>query len=152
MKRQHLFACGAIGSVLALGACATQPNTKQPAKAVTSPAPGTNAEPVPLRRVPPFYPAIAQLQGIEGNVTVCFTVEADGALADLHIAKVEFSRTKPVIPGFAYNHAFDRASQEALKAEAVYTITHWKYKPGHKNGRPVKIPGTCQAIKYRFND
>ena len=145
-----MIACGAIVSLLALGACAIQPNTKPPAKAVTSPASGTNREPVPLQRVPPFYPAIAQLQGIEGNVKVCFTVEADGALANLHITKVEFQRTKPVIPGSAYNQAFDRATQEALKAEAVYTMTHWKFKPGHENGNPVKTPDTCQILKYRL--
>jgi len=84
-------------------------------------------------------------------VKVCFTVEADGALANLRIAKVEFRRTKPAIPGVDYSQAFDRASQEALKAEAVYTVTHWKYKPGHKSGNPVKTPGTCQVIKFILN-
>lgn len=139
-----------MASALALGACANRPNTKPPAHAVAPPAPGTNLEPVPLHRVPPFYPAIAQLQGIEGNVRVCFTVEADGALANLHITKIKFWRTKPTIPGGAYDPAFARASQEALKAEAVYTITHWKYNPSHENGKPVKTPETCQMLKYRL--
>ena len=84
-------------------------------------------------------------------MNVCFTVEADGTLAGLHITNANFQRTKPAIPGFAYNQAYDRASQEALKAEAVYTMTHWKYKPGHKNGKPVKTPDTCQVIKYKLN-
>jgi len=151
MERQHWFACGAIVPLLALGACATQPNSKPPANTVTPSPPGTNREPVTLQRVPPFYPAIAQLEGIEGDVTVCFTVEADGALADLRVTHVAFQRAKPVIPGSTYNKAFDRATQEALKAESVYTVTHWKYEPGHKDGKAVKTSGTCQVIKYRLN-
>ena len=103
-----------------------------------------------MQRVPPFSPAIAQIEGIEGNVKVCFTVEPDGALADVHIVKVEFQRTTPAIPGSVYNQAYNRASQEALKAEAVYTITHWKYNPGHENGKPVKTPDTCQVIEYKL--
>ncbi len=159
MKRQPLIACGAIASALALGACAMQPNTQSAAQSNTQsaasgstpPASQTNAEPVPLKRVPPIYPAIAQLEGIEGNVNVCFTVETDGALADLRIAKVDFQRTQPTIPGSTYNRIYDRATQEALKAEAVYTMTHWKYNPAHNNGKPVKSPGTCQVIEYKLS-
>ena len=139
-----------MASALALGACAMRPNGQPIAAHSTPPASRTNAAPVPLKRVPPIYPAIAQLEGIEGNVNVCFTVEANGALADLHIANVAFQRTQPTIPGFAYNEAYDRATQEALKAEAVYAMTHWKYEPAHKNGRPVKAPGTCQVIEYKL--
>lgn len=152
MERRHWFACSAIVPLLALGACATQPNTNSPPKAVTSPASGTNKEPIPLKRVPPFYPAIAQIEGLEGDVTVCFTVEADGALADLKVAKVAFQRTKPAIPGSTYDRAFDRATQEALKAESVYTVSHWEFEPGHRNGKPVKRPGICQTIKYNLGD
>lgn len=151
MRRQPLIASGAIVSLLALGACATQPITKQPGKAVTPPPSQKNAEPVPLKRVPPFYPAIAQLEGIEGDVNVCFTVEANGTLSDLRIANVDFQRTQPTIPGSTYNPIYDRATQEALEAEAVYTMTHWKYSPAHKNGKPVKTSGTCQVIEYKLD-
>ncbi len=159
MERQLLIAGGAIASALVLGACAMQPNTRSAAKSNTRPAASgstppasqTNAEPVPLKRVPPIYPAIAQLEGIEGNVNVCFTVEPDGTLADLHIASVEFQRTQPTIPGSTYNRVYDRATQEALKAEAVYTLTHWKYNPAHKDGKPVKSPGTCHVIEYKLS-
>lgn len=106
--------------------------------------------PVPLKRVPPICPAIAQLEGIEGNVDVCFTVEANGTLAALRIANVEFQRTQPAIRGSTYDRAYDRATQEALKAEAVYTMTQWKFNPAHKNGKPVRTPGTCQVIEYKL--
>lgn len=112
------------------------------------------SKPVPIQRVPPTYPPMAEYEAIQGKVLVCFTVEADGTLANLHVEKAEFRpRNHPVIhgDGNANREALKRAAKQTLKAESVYTVAQWRFKPGLKDGKPVKTPDTCQMIRYKIS-
>lgn len=146
--------CTAVASLLTLSACANQATTENPAQTASPPATKTSAKPTPIHSVPPSYPPTAEYEGVQGNVLVCFTVEADGALANLHVEKTKFWPTnEPVIHGNANanKEALRRASKDELKAEAVYTLTQWRFKPGYKDGKPIKTPNTCQMVKYRLS-
>ena len=74
---------------------------------------------VPTLRIPPVYPQQALNQGIEGLVTVEFTIGTDGSVKDPKIVK---------------------ARPEKVFDDAVLTaIRKWKYPPEIQNGKPVEI-------------
>jgi protein TonB len=74
--------------------------------------------PVPVRMVPPEYPYELKRNGVTGVVTLTFEVDEKGNVVD---PKVQ----KSTNPGF---------EQPALEA-----IVKWKFKPGRKDGVPVKM-------------
>jgi len=74
---------------------------------------------VPTLRIPPIYPQQALNQGIEGIVTVEFTIATDGSVKDPKIVK---ARPEKV---------FDDAVLQAIRK--------WKYPPEIENGKPVEI-------------
>lgn len=84
---------------------------------------------VPTLRVPPVYPLRALRSGIEGVVTVEFTIAVDGSVKDTVIVE----STPPEI--------FDSA---VLKA-----ITKWKYAPDIVNGKPVEKRAR-QDVKFKL--
>ena len=73
---------------------------------------------LPTTRVEPVYPPRALRAGIEGTVTVEFTITTDGSVRDLEIVKAD----PPDI--------FDRAVLNAVK--------RWKFNPETENGNPVE--------------
>lgn len=81
------------------------------------PAIATNL--VPTLKIPPIYPQQALRMGIEGIVTVEFTIAIDGSVKNPKIVK---ARPKTI---------FDKAVLQA--------ITKWKYQPKIINGRPQEI-------------
>lgn len=74
---------------------------------------------VPTIRIPPIYPAQALNQGIEGIVTVEFTIATDGSVKNPKIVK---ARPEKV---------FDDAVLQA--------IGKWKYPPEIVNGKAVEV-------------
>lgn len=84
---------------------------------------------VPTLRVPPVYPARALRSGIEGVVTVEFTIAIDGSVKDPVIVK-----SKPP-------KIFDRA---VLKA-----IAKWKFNPDMEDGKP-KEKRARQDVKFKL--
>lgn len=74
---------------------------------------------VPTVRVNPVYPQNALNQGIEGIVTVEFTIATDGSVKD------------PVIVKSIPEKVFDKA--------VMQVFNKWKYSPELVNGRPVEI-------------
>jgi len=74
---------------------------------------------VPTFKIPPTYPRRALRTGIEGVVTVEFTIDTSGAVKD------------PVIIEASPPKIFDRA---VLKA-----IEKWKFSPEIKDGKPIEI-------------
>lgn len=144
MKHWMLAACAVIALLPALGAYAGQVPTQQ------APQSQSASDPVPISRVPPHYPPMAQYEGFEGSVDVCFTVEADGTLADFRIEKSKLWTRQPGTPRHKIRKALDSAAKESLKAEAVYTMTQWKFRPAEKNGKPAATPDTCQEIRFHL--
>jgi protein TonB len=84
---------------------------------------------IPLVRIPPQYPRIASRRGIEGVVTVSFTITKDGQVRDPNVISA-----KP-------ENIFDSA---ALKA-----IVKWKFKPKVVDGQPVERQAT-QEIEFKL--
>lgn len=79
----------------------------------------------PLQRVEPVYPYRAQQAGIEGSVTLRFTVDAEGRVQD-----VEVIEAKP-------KRQFERA--------AIQAISKWRYQP-----RPGATDKLVQTINLKF--
>ncbi len=98
-------------------------------KSMGSGRPKFDSNVVPTLRVPPLYPMRALRSGIEGVVTVEFTIAVDGSVKNTVIVK----STPPEI--------FDSA---VLKA-----ITKWKYAPDIVNGKPVEKRAR-QDVKFKL--
>ena len=84
---------------------------------------------VPTLRIPPVYPARALRSGIEGIVTVEFTISIDGSVKDLVIVKAKPTKI------------FDRA---VLKA-----VSKWKFNPDMVNGLAVEKRAR-QDVKFKL--
>lgn len=84
---------------------------------------------VPTLRIPPVYPARALRSGIEGVVTVEFTIATDGSVKD------------PVIVKAKPTKIFDRA---VLKA-----ITKWKFNADMVDGKPIEKRAR-QDVKFKL--
>lgn len=74
--------------------------------------------PVPVRTVPPEYPAAMRDQKASGVVTVNCLVDEKGNVTESRVEK-------------STNEAFDQAAIDAVK--------RWKFKPARQDGNPVQI-------------
>jgi protein TonB len=102
------------------------------APAVPAPEPAAPAfdnEVIPLVRIPPKYPRVASRRGIEGVVTVSFTITKEGTVRD------------PVVTQATPESVFDKAALEA--------ILKWKFKPKLEQGQPVERQAT-QEIEFKL--
>jgi protein TonB len=96
----------------------------------TKPArPKIDTNVVPTLRIPPVYPARALRSGIEGVVTVEFTISADGSVKDAVVVKAK----PPKI--------FDKA--------VLKSITRWKFSPDMVDGKPVEKRAR-QDVKFKL--
>lgn len=104
-----------------------------PAPAPVEPAPAPSAEiseeVTPLVDVPPNYPQRALSAGIEGEVTLAFTITAEGRVENLRVTHAE-------PPG-----VFDR---EARRAAA-----RWRFAPRTEGGQPVAREAT-KTLYFRL--
>jgi protein TonB len=76
------------------------------------------------------YPAFAQENGIQGRVTLSFTVEKDGSIANIEVMR------SPA----------DELSKEAVRV--VSTMPKWK--PGKQRGKPVRVKYVLPVV-FRLN-
>lgn len=86
---------------------------------------------IPLVRIEPQYPRDALRDGLEGYVTVEFTVLEDGSVSDVAVVEAQPPRV------------FDR--------EAIRAILKWKFKPRIVDGRPVKQRAR-QTLEFKLPD
>lgn len=80
---------------------------------------------MPLQRVEPVYPYRAQQAGIEGFVTLRFSVNAQGRVQDVEVVEAKPKRQ------------FERA--------AIQAINKWRYQP-----RPGATDSLSQVITLKF--
>jgi protein TonB len=92
----------------------------------------SDADVVPVVRVPPQYPLRASERGIEGWVELEFTISKLGAVKD------------PAVLNSHPSSIFDRS---ALKA-----IRRWKYNPKIEDGEAVERPGVKVRLKFELNN
>jgi periplasmic protein TonB len=84
---------------------------------------------VPTLRIPPVYPARALRSGIEGVVTVEFTIATNGSVKDPVIVKAKPPRI------------FDKA--------VLKSISKWKFNPDMVDGKPVEKRAR-QDVKFKL--
>ncbi|MEL0168310.1 MAG: energy transducer TonB [Pseudomonadaceae bacterium] len=106
----------------AAAAPAATPSAPAPAAPTHAAAPGSAEELVPLMEVRSVYPKRAAAAGIEGSVTLRFTVNAEGRVEDIEVIASE-------PPG-----VFDRAARRA--------ISRSRFVPRQENGAPVAREAT----------
>ncbi|MGL6005800.1 energy transducer TonB, partial [Aeromonas sobria] len=80
---------------------------------------------MPLQRIEPVYPYRAQQAGIEGAVTLRFSVDAEGRVQDVEVVEAKPKRQ------------FERA--------AIQAINKWRYQP-----RPGASDKLVQVITLKF--
>ncbi|HDZ57951.1 MAG TPA: energy transducer TonB [Pseudomonas xinjiangensis] len=118
-------------SLEGLSASAPSVVAEAPAAPAMDSAPSISEEVTPLVDVPPNYPQRALASGIEGEVTLAFTITPDGRVEDLQVTHAE-----PV-------GVFER---EARRAAA-----RWRFAPRRENGQPVSRQAT-KTLYFRLED
>jgi periplasmic protein TonB len=107
-----------IALVSCLAAVPAGAHTRQADKGpVYKPGNGVTA-PVAIRQVKPAYTAEAMKAKIQGIVRLECVVEADGSVGDVRVVK---------------------ALDPGLDQEAVKALKQWRFKPGSKDGKAVRV-------------
>lgn len=78
---------------------------------------GIDTDATPVSRVPPQYPLEARRDGIQGYVTMEFTIRPDGSVTNIEVV------------GSHPQGMFEKAAQRAL--------SRWKFEPREEDGRKV---------------
>ena len=108
---------GAAPALPPLQAAAQPAPAPSPPAPVSAPPPGSAEEVTPLVDIPPEYPRRELAAGIEGQVTLQFTVTAEGRVENIRILSAE-------PPG-----VFERAARRA--------VSRWRFAPRRENGVAV---------------
>jgi protein TonB len=69
-----------------------------------------------LSRISPIYPASMKAAGVSGTVTVMFTVDTSGRVAEVSVVS---------------------ASRPEFEEPAMRAVSHWRFEPGKRHGRPT---------------
>tara|TARA_R110000822_G_scaffold92753_6_gene213921 strand:- start:602 stop:1288 length:687 start_codon:yes stop_codon:yes gene_type:complete len=107
-----------------------QPEAPAPAAAPSVSEPSVSEEVTPLTDVPPNYPQRALASGIEGEVTLAFTITADGRVDNLRVTDAQ-------PPG-----VFDREARRAA--------SRWRFAPRRENGQAVAREAT-KTLYFRLD-
>ena len=89
----------------------------------------TDSEAVPHVRVPPEYPRQAERSGLEGWVTVEFTVSRTGTVKSPKVVD---------------------STENIFRRPALEAIRNWKYEPMLVGDEPVEQPDTRVTIDFSF--
>ena len=81
-------------------------------------------------RIPPTYPMEARRQKLEGWVKLEFTVQPDGAVAEVKVLDAK--------PPNIFNQA------------AIQAISQWKFRPALQDGKPVR-KRAAQTLKFALD-
>lgn len=100
-----------------------------PATAATA-APSLSEEVTPLVDIPPNYPRRAVAAGIEGQVTLAFTITAEGRVENLRVT--------------------DASPAGVFEREARRAASRWRFAPRRENGRPVAREAT-KTLHFRLD-
>ena len=84
---------------------------------------GALTAPVALTKVDPAYPPDLVRDRIEGTVTVYAVIHSDGSVGELRVL---------------------RSVDDRLDTNAMTALSHWRFRPGTKNGAPVELEAVVQ--------
>lgn len=124
-----------VASAISLDAAPAPSNldmavTPAPTAPVADGPPGSSQEVTPLVEIPPNYPQRALAAGIEGEVTLAFTITADGRVDNLRVVHAE-------PPG-----VFDREARRAAM--------RWRFAPRREDGQAVAREAT-KTLYFRLD-
>jgi TonB family protein len=91
---------------------------------------GVSVIPVVRNRVDVRYPTAMRKSGIQGAAVVDFIVDEAGAAREVHAVQ---------------------ATNSEFAAAAVNSVAQWRFKPGEKNGQPVRTHMQV-PISFSLND
>jgi len=80
----------------------------------------------------PQYPPAAKEAGIEGEVTLIYTVTASGKVEDVRVLEAEPA------------DVFDDAALAAVRT--------WRYRPLRQNGEPLVLENVVSTLKFRLDE
>jgi TonB family protein len=78
-----------------------------------------------LKKAVPIYPEDAKQARVSGTVVLQATIGTDGGIHDLRVVS---------------------APWPSLAASALWTVSHWQYKPYLLNGNPVEVQTTVNVV------
>jgi protein TonB len=113
------FTCLLVAAVLAFVPCRLSADETIYAK--------VDVNPVPTKTPPPKYPDEMKRAGVSGVVAVTIVIDEQGEVASAVVAK---------------------STNPEFEAPALAAVKKWKFKPGKKDGVPVKVRVT---IPLRFD-
>lgn len=120
-------------------ACGSNSNANQASS--TAPPASTLPPLIHLVRMPPTYPPSAQAEGVEGDVTIFFSVRADGSVGTINDTETKFWTTDGSKP--------DTQAEKDIKDSAINTIKGWTFEPYQVDGRPQNTTA-CQTFHFRM--
>lgn len=91
-----------------------------------------DGEAIPLMITEPRWPRKALMEGIEGYVRLCFTIQPDGKATEV--------RVKDSNP----RRLFDRTAQRA--------VYKWKFKPQVVDGVAVEQKNMCYTMEFKLEE
>ncbi|MGD8109465.1 TonB family protein [Vibrio sp. TRT 21S02] len=91
---------------------------------------GVNQEVVPLYRVEPAYPAKAKARGVEGFVTLSFTIDETGRPVDVEVV--------------------DAKPRRFFERDAIRALRRWKYQPQIEEGKAVARQGQTVTLEFKL--
>lgn len=121
-------------------AAAVSPDSSTVSPATTSPQPQTAYVPIFTHQAGLVYPRRPLLEGVEGDVTVCFTVYANGSVGNAHVTKGKFWTANGRTPSHFGEHD--------LKEEAVREMRQSTFVPRRVNGKAVTTPHVCAVKQF----
>lgn len=80
----------------------------------------------------PVYPPAAKEAGMEGEVTVVYTVTASGEVEDIRVLEADPAEI------------FDDAALAAVRT--------WRYRPLRQDGEPVVLENVVSTLKFRLEE
>lgn len=80
----------------------------------------------------PRYPQAARDAGLEGDVTLVYTVTASGQVTDVSVLEAD----PPEV--------FDAAALEAVRT--------WRYRPLRRGGEPVDLDNVVSTLRFRLGE
>ncbi|WP_064608992.1 energy transducer TonB [Photobacterium sp. J15] len=92
---------------------------------------GANQQAMPLYRVEPRYPSKAQRQGLEGYVSLTFTIDPQGRPADIQVV--------------------DAKPRRVFEREAIRALRKWKYQPKVVDGKAVAQLGQSVRLEFKID-
>ncbi|MEI8671014.1 energy transducer TonB [Vibrio sp. SA48] len=91
---------------------------------------GSNQQAMSLYRVEPVYPAKALKRGVEGFVTLSFSIDEMGKVTNIKVVEA-----KPV-------RMFER--------EAIQAVKKWKYQPQIVDGQAISQNGQTVTVEFKI--